>query len=218
MQKLSTSPVEPKEEAAPSSPPGPQGEMEADFSEPEEVSLKGPLVSASLPDSTQPSHESTEASPAASSEALPAASSRKPMGKPAAKAPPAGADDQMKEIMKLRPFLRFGTDIDSDMAKANFAPPARSPSLPKSSLKPKSRDQHPSHLPGQHLVAHQGHRRQKGQQSLLRGSMKMMHSQSARRPRVLFPAPTLPVLLRLTCTLHLFTSTMTCQGTFTEVL
>ena len=44
MQKLSTTPVEPKVEAAPSSPPGPQ-EMEADFgSEPEEVSLKGPLV------------------------------------------------------------------------------------------------------------------------------------------------------------------------------
>ena len=52
MQNLSTTPVEPKVEAAPSSPPAPQ-EMEADFgSEPEEVSLKGPLVStaSALPD------------------------------------------------------------------------------------------------------------------------------------------------------------------------
>ena len=138
MQKLSTSPVEPKEEAAPSSPPVTQG-MEADVSEREEVSLKGPLVSASLPDSTQPSHESFEALPAVSSEALPAASSPKPEGKPAAKAPPAGADEKMKEILKLRPFLRFGTDIDSDVAKADFTPPARSPSVPKSSLKPRSK-------------------------------------------------------------------------------
>ena len=57
-----------------------QGEMEADFgSEPEEVSLKGPLVkeAASLPDSTKPLPEATK-----SSEALPASSTRAPKGKP----------------------------------------------------------------------------------------------------------------------------------------
>ena len=41
--------------------------------------------------------------------------------------------------MKLRPFLRFGADIDSDVAKAGFTPPPRSSSLPKSSLKPRSK-------------------------------------------------------------------------------
>ena len=53
----------------------------------------------------------------------------------------------MKELMKLRPFLRFGTDIDSDVAKANFTPPARSPSLPKSSLKPRSKSRPASKPP-----------------------------------------------------------------------
>ena len=147
MQKLSTTPVEPKVEAAPSSPPAPQ-EMEADFgSEPEEVSLKGPLVStaSALPTFTSSVQDSTSAAPSASSEALPAESNPKPKGSPevkapsAAKAPPAGAQAQMSEIMKLRPFLRFGADIDSDVAKATFTPPARSSSLPKSSLKPRSK-------------------------------------------------------------------------------
>ena len=53
MQKLSTTPVEPKVEAAPPSPPAPQEEV--DFgSEPEELLLKGPLVStaSALPTST----------------------------------------------------------------------------------------------------------------------------------------------------------------------
>ena len=153
MQKLSTTPVEPKVEA-PSSPPAPQ-EMEADFSEPEEVSLKGPLVStaSALPDFTPPVQESTSAAPSASSEALPAESNSKAKGPPeikappAAKAPPAGAQAQMSEIMKLRPFLRFGADIDSDVAKATFTPPARSPSLPKSSLKPRSKSRASSRAP-----------------------------------------------------------------------
>ena len=154
MQKLSTTPVEPKVEAAPSSPPAPQ-EMEADFSEPEEVSLKGPLVStaSALPAFTPPVPESTSAAPSASSEALPAESTPKPQGPPeikappAAKAPPAGAEAQMSELMKLRPFLRFGADIDSDVAKASFTPPARSSSLPKSSLKQRSKSRASSRAP-----------------------------------------------------------------------
>ena len=64
-----------------------------------------------------------------------------------AKAPPAGAEAEVKELMKLRPFLRFGTDIDSDVAKANFTPPVRSPSLPKSSLKPRSKSRPASKPP-----------------------------------------------------------------------
>ena len=137
MQNLSTTPVEPKVETAPSSPSGPHAEMEADFgSEPEEVSLKGPLVkeAASLPDSTKPLPESTGALPASST-------------------------------------LR--------------------------------------------LVVLPGHRRQREQQSHLRGRMKLMHSPSGSEQWVLSPVPTLLALLHLTCILHLFTVLTTCQGTFT---
>ena len=93
---------------------------------------------ASLPDSTQPLPESTDALPASSS-------TPEPKGQPEVKAPPAAAEIQ--EIMKLRPFLRFGTDIDSDVAKASFTPPARSTSLSKSSLKPRSRSRPASRPP-----------------------------------------------------------------------
>ena len=58
---------------------------------------------------------------------------------PSAKAPPAGAKAQMEDLLKLRPFLRFGADVDSDVAKAGFTPPPRPSSLPKSSLKPRSK-------------------------------------------------------------------------------
>ena len=139
MQNLSTKPVEPKVEASPSSSPGPQTEIEADYSEPEEVSLKGPLVkeAASLPES---SHTLPESS-------TPESKGQPEVKTPAApKAPPAGADAEMKEIMKLRPFLRFGTDIDSYVAKTNFTPPDRV-ALPKSSLKPRSKSRPSSRAP-----------------------------------------------------------------------
>ena len=166
MQKLSTTPVEPKAEA-PSSPPAPQEEV--DFgSEPEELLLKGPLVStaSALPTSTSSVQDSTSGAASASKEALqgeskdftsvdasaskealPVKSNPQPKGSPevkappSAKAPPAGAKAQMEDLMKLRPFLRFGADVDSDvaMAKAGFTPPPRSSSLPKSSLKPRSK-------------------------------------------------------------------------------
>ena len=71
MQKLSTTPVEPKVEAAPSSPPAPQEEV--DFgSEPEELLLKGPLVStaSALPTSTPSVQDSTSAAASASTEAF----------------------------------------------------------------------------------------------------------------------------------------------------
>ena len=105
MQKLSTTPVEPKVEATPSSPPAPQ-EMEVDFgSEPEELLLKGPLVStaSALPTSTPSVQDSTSAAASASTEALPAESNPQPKGPPevkappAAKAPPAGAQAQMED-------------------------------------------------------------------------------------------------------------------------
>ena len=86
-------------EAPPSSPPEAPAEIEAEHSEPEEISLKGPLVKEN------PSlHESST---------LPESSTPEPKGKPEAKAPAA-------EMLKLRPFLRFGADIDSDVAKTNL--------------------------------------------------------------------------------------------------
>ena len=158
--------MEPKAEAPPS-PPAPQEEV--DFgSEPEELLLKGPLVStaSALPTSTPSVQDSTSgaasaskealqgeskdftsADASASKEALPEKSNPQPKGSPevkappSAKAPPAGAKAQMEDLMKLRPFLRFGADVDSDVAaaKAGFTPPPRSSSLPKSSLKPRSK-------------------------------------------------------------------------------
>ena len=77
-----------------------------------------------------------------------------------------------------------------------------------------SREQHQGHLLVRHLVILPGLRRLRGQQSHQKGRVMWMHSQSARRPWVLCLVPTLPVILPLTCILHLFTSTM-CQGTFT---
>ena len=136
--------------------------------------MKGPLVStaSALPDFTSPGQDSTSAEPSASKEALPAVASSealptesnpKPKGPPevkappTAKAPPTGAQAQMSELMNLRPFLCFGADIDSDVAKATFTPaggdkaaftpPARSSSLPKSSLKPRSKSRASSRAP-----------------------------------------------------------------------
>ena len=82
-----------------------------------------------------------------SKETLPVKTNPQPKGPPEvkapppAKAPPAGAQAQMEDLLKLRPFLRFGGDVDSDvaMAKSGFTPPPRSSSLPKSSLKPRSK-------------------------------------------------------------------------------
>ena len=116
MRKLSTTPVEAKAEAPPS-PPAPQEEV--DFgSEPEELLLKGPLVStaSALPTSTpsvqdstsgaasaskealqEESKDSTSVDASASKEALPEKSNPQPKGPPevkappSAKAPPAGA-------------------------------------------------------------------------------------------------------------------------------
>ena len=173
LRALSTTPVEAKAEAPPSPPP-PQEEV--DFgSEPEELLLKKPLVSTSaLPTSTlsaedstsgaasaskETSHEEskdfTSADASTSKESLPVKTNPQPKGPPEvkapppAKAPPAGAQAQMEDLMKLRPFLRFGGDVDSDvaMAKSGFTPPPRSSSLPKSSLKPRSKSRAASKEP-----------------------------------------------------------------------
>ena len=89
------------------------------------------------------STEPTEPKVEADSSTLPASttadsSTPLPKGKPeakapsVAKAPPPGAE---AEIQKLWPFLRFGADIDSDVAKTNLTS-ADLTALPESSLKP----------------------------------------------------------------------------------
>ena len=166
--KMSTTPVEAKAEAPPS-PPAPQEEV--DFgSEPEEVALKTPLVStaSALPTSTSSGQDSTMADVTlpADSTVTPSVSSAevnpKPKGAPevksppatkaAAKAPPPGAKARMEDLLKLKPFLRIAQDEDSDAAAATakmagFTPAPRSASLPKSSLKPRSKSKAASRPP-----------------------------------------------------------------------
>ena len=165
--QMSTTPVEAKAEA-PASPPAPQEEV--DFgSEPEEVALKTPLVStaSALPTSTSSGQDSTMADvtlPADSTTAPTVSATEvnpKPKGapevksppasKPAAKAPPAGAQAHWDEYRKVMPFLRIAPEGDSDApattAKAGFTPPPRSASLPKSSLKPRSKSRAASRPP-----------------------------------------------------------------------
>ena len=166
--KMSTAPVEAKAEVPPS-PPAPQEEV--DFgSEPEEVALKTPLVSTqvALPTSTSSGQDSTKDDMAlpADSTINPSVSSAevnpKPKGAPevksppatksTAKAPPPGAQARMEDLLKLKPFLRIAQDEDSDAAAAiaktaGFTPPPRSASLPKSSLKPRSKSKAGSRPP-----------------------------------------------------------------------
>ena len=161
-KSTSTEAVEAKAEAPPS-PPAQQDDV--DFgSEPEEVALKVPLVSAqvTLPgkdaekgEATLPASPSTEETPkpkgAPEAKAPPAAKS-------VAKAPPPGAQSRMEDLLKLKPFLRIEPDVDSDAAAAaasgpkaagftGFTPPSRAASLSKSALKPRAKSKSASRPP-----------------------------------------------------------------------
>ena len=158
-KSTSTESVEAKAEAPPS-PPAQQDDV--DFgSEPEEVALKTPLVSTQV---TLPGQEAEK-----DEAALPASHSTgetpKPKGAPEVKAPPAvkstakapppGEQSRMEDLLKLKPFLRIAQDEDSDAAAAaasgpktaSFTPAPRSASLPKSSLKPRSKSKAGSRPP-----------------------------------------------------------------------
>ena len=194
MKALSTEPVEPKVEASPSSPPEAPAEIEADYSESEEISLKGALVKEN------PSLQE--------SSTLPESSTPEPKGQPEVKvpsvpkAPPPGAEAEMQ---KLRPFLRFGTDIDSDVAKTNLT--SANLALPKSSLKPRCLAHLLVLLHVLHLVVLPVLKLPSAQQSLQRGKMKM-RSPSACALSVPSPVHTSLALPLLTCILFLFTMTI----------
>ena len=236
LRKLSTTPVEAKAEAPPSPPP-PQEEV--DFgSEPEELLLKKPLVSTSaLPTSTPSAEDSTSGAASASKEAsheeskdftsadastsketIPVKSNPQPKGPPEvkapppAKAPPAGAQEKLEDWMKLRPFLRCGGDVDSDvaMAKSWLYPPPRSSSLPKSSLKPRSKSKASSRAASKEPERSQTPKR--GAKSPPRQEEQECSTKKKRR-WVLSQAPTLPDILPQMLLLDLFTTTTRCRGT-----
>ena len=157
VEATSTASVEAKAEVPPS-PPAQQ--EEADFgSEPEEVALKTPLVSTqvTLPTSTSAGQDSTKDDVAVPADSTVTSSVQcaevnpKPKGAPEVKAQPPSL--RMEDLLKLKPFLRIAQDEDSDAAAASvakaagFTPPPRSASLPKSSLKPRSKSKAASRPP-----------------------------------------------------------------------
>ena len=130
-----------------------------------------------------------------------------PKGKPegkapsAPKAPPPGAEAEMQ---KLRPFLRFGADSDSDVAKTKLTLDELA-ALPKPSLKPRSKSRASSRPP--HvllLVVLHVLKLPSTQQSHQKGKRKM-RSPKGSAQSVPSPVHISLALLLLTCILFLFT-------------